>query len=54
MRCRPFVDKETKMKCKSIIEVDKKITQIAISKPEEKDIVKTFRFDEVFDENSTQ
>jgi len=54
VRCRPFVEKETKMGCKSIIEVDKKISQISITKPDETDIVKSFRFDEVFDENSTQ
>jgi kinesin family protein 3/17 len=54
VRCRPFVEKESKMGCKSIIEVDKKITQIAITKPEDRDIIKTFRFDEVFDESSTQ
>jgi len=54
VRCRPFVEKETKMGCKKIIDTEKNITQISISKPDDPDIIKSFRFDEVFDENSTQ
>ncbi|CDW88014.1 kinesin motor domain containing protein [Stylonychia lemnae] len=54
VRCRPFVDKETKMGCKKIIDAEKNITQISISKPDDRDTIKSFRFDEVFDENSTQ
>lgn len=53
VRCRPFIEKEQKMKCNKIIEVDKSLNQISITKPDDKDTIKTFRFDEVFDENST-
>jgi kinesin family protein 3/17 len=52
VRCRPFVEKEQKLGCKKVIDIDKKLSQISISKPDDPDTIKTFRFDEVFDENS--
>lgn len=52
VRCRPFVDKENKMSCKKIVDIEKSITQISITKPDDSDVTKSFRFDEVFDENS--
>lgn len=53
VRCRPFVEKESKMGCKKIIETEKSITQISILKPDDREQIKSFRFDEVFDDNST-
>ena len=52
VRCRPLVEKEIKMDCKTIIEVDKTTCQMIITKPGETDLVKTFRFDEVFGSDS--
>lgn len=54
VRCRPFVEKELKLGCKKIVDIEKNLTQISIAKPDDPEILKTFRFDEVFDDNSTQ
>ena len=35
VRCRPLVDKELSMGCKSIIDIDKKTNQILITKPDD-------------------
>jgi kinesin family protein 3/17 len=58
IRCRPLSDKEQKFKCPYIVTVDKGMQQVSLNDPQEdsKDmlIAKTFRFDEVFDSQSTQ
>ena len=57
VRCRPLSTKETQNKRKKIVQVDGKSGQITIKgtkKDQKKEIVKTFTFDQVYDENSTQ
>ena len=53
VRCRPFVAREHQEK--QVVTVDKELRQISLLKDEKpKATYKTFRFDEVFDEHSTQ
>ena len=56
VRCRPLSTKETQAKRKKVVDVDGKMGQITISgvKRDSSKVVKTFTFDQVYDENSTQ
>ena len=48
VRCRPFNSKEKEMKCKQCVEVDEQTNQIHIIKPDDKENLKTFTFDNVY------
>lgn len=52
MRCRPFVKLEKNKKCKPIIDIDKKTSQVTITKPDKGS--KVFRYDAVAPMESTQ
>ena len=50
VRCRPLVEKEVNMHCETVVEIDKQTCQMTITNPKEKDVTKTFRYDDVFDQ----
>ena len=57
VRCRPLSTKETQAKRKKSVQVDPKMGQITIKgmkKDKKSPVVKTFTFDQVYDEGSTQ
>eukprot|EP01084_Bolivina_argentea_P155919 271696_1 len=54
VRCRPLNERERKLKTKYVIEVDIENNQIALRKPRNDKSIKSFRFDNVYGENSTQ
>lgn len=61
VRCRPMNSKEKSMSCDKIVQVDKKLLQITLHKPNNKQTTtddntteKTFTFDSVFDDDSLQ
>jgi len=59
VRCRPLLDAETKTKVRNIVCVDKQVQQISLQDPKDmttggESLLKTFRFDEVFDQSSSQ
>ncbi|QDZ18855.1 kinesin-like protein [Chloropicon primus] len=57
VRCRPLSTKETNAKRKKAVQVDGKSGQITIKgmkKDQKSPVVKTFTFDQVYDESSTQ
>ena len=54
VRARPFITKEINMGCKSCLIVDEKERTITIKKPDEQFGSKSFKYDEVLGEASTQ
>ncbi len=58
VRSRPLLGQEVKNRCRNIVEIEKGMQQVTISDPQEEikdaSTSKTFRFDEVFDTQSTQ
>ena len=56
VRCRPFSQKEKNDGCKSIVSMDMKLNQVAISNPDKSgdSQSKSFTYDNVFDENTQQ
>ena len=55
VRCRPILEQEAKQRCRSIVTVDKPLQQMSIQDSQSNDSqAKTFRFDDVFDMQSTQ
>ena len=54
VRVRPMNQKEKDRGCRDVTLPDASNNQLAIEKPEDKDNIKSFGFDEVFDQNSQQ
>jgi len=54
VRCRPMNSKEKSERNKKIIEIDKKLNQIYVHRPDSAGVAKTFAFDQVYDDDSEQ
>jgi kinesin family protein 3/17 len=53
-RCRPFSEKEMQCGHTKIVEMNKSTATIILQNPKTPSDIKTFSFDAVFDEESTQ
>ena len=54
VRCRPFLDSEVRKKENRSCTIDKETNQISLLRDRRTNEYKTFKFDGVFDEYSTQ
>eukprot|EP01084_Bolivina_argentea_P270852 460665_1 len=54
VRCRPLNRREKDLKCKYVIEVDSNNNQMVLNRPSSKQSCKSFRFDYVYGDDSSQ